>query len=385
MNEPLSRRHSPSHKTLVVVGEQPPETLKTLRQASAGAEIPTELVARPEDLPACLAAHDPLAVIVRMAGQGGLEACVDVRGRSSLSHVPILGLSRDCSDLDFTELFSTGGDDLVNEDVAQPLLRRLRSLLTSPARPLDEARSKGRAVVVGPDPVWRTMMRRALVNGGLEVDVKENGRAALEASAGARFVVAADDLDAGGAIAWVSEARDAGNQVPWVIVAPPKRMGAVRAAAKVIERAAVADAFAPTENVLFVANDLIRSGGVDNRKSARMLYGTTVAFRVAGRDSDEVGFTYNISAGGLYVRTLAAPEQGQEVWLELWPPRSERRVRLAGKVAWRRPFGANETATVPAGFGLELTDGLSGDLDRWSIGYEAYAHSLTGERTVKAS
>ncbi len=385
MNEPLSRRHPPSHKTLIVVGEQPPETLKTLRQASAGAEIPTEMVARPEDLPACLAAHDPLAVIVRMAGKGSLEACVDVRGRSSLSHVPILGLSRECSDLDFTELFSTGGDDLVTEDVAQPLLRRLRSLLTSPARPLDEARSKGRAVVVGPDPVWRTMMRRALVNAGVDVDVKENGRAALEASAGARFVVASDDLDSGGAIAWVSEARDAGNQVPWVIVAPPKRMGAVRAAAKVIERAAVADAFAPTENVLFVANDLIRSGGVDNRKSARMLYGTTVAFRVAGRDSDEVGFTYNISAGGLYVRTLAAPEQGQEVWLELWPPRSERRVRLAGKVAWRRPFGANETATVPAGFGLELNDGLSGDLERWSVGYEAYSHSLNGERAPKAS
>jgi len=56
------------------------------------------------------------------------------------------------------------------------------------------------------------------------------------------------------------------------------------------------------------------------------------------------------------------------VWLELWAPRSSRRVRLAGKVAWRRHFGPNERATVPPGFGVQVTAGLAGDLERWRDG-----------------
>ena len=72
------------------------------------------------------------------------------------------------------------------------------------------------------------------------------------------------------------------------------------------------------------------------RGTARVLYGTAVAFRPMGRDTDDFGFTYNVSAGGLYVRTLAPPDE-QLVWLELCPPRGERRVapRRPRRVATR--------------------------------------------------
>jgi Tfp pilus assembly protein PilZ len=162
-------------------------------------------------------------------------------------------------------------------------------------------------------------------------------------------------------------------------------MPAAHAAARGVARVSVGDGFAPPENVLFLANELLAQRGVDQRASARLLYGTSVTFRAAGRDEDEIGFSYNISAGGLYVRTLAPLEPNQDVWLELWAPRSERRVRLAGTVAWRRPFGANERATVPAGFGVRITDGLAGDLDRWREGYESLSESLVGSRADKAS
>ncbi len=86
----------------------------------------------------------------------------------------------------------------------------------------------------------------------------------------------------------------------------------------------------------------------------------------------------------MYVRTLAPLEPRAEVWLEMWPPRSERRVRLGGVVAWRRPFGPRGGATVPAGFGVQIRDGLAGDLERWRAGYEAFAESLLGARTAPA-
>jgi hypothetical protein len=126
---------------------------------------------------------------------------------------------------------------------------------------------------------------------------------------------------------------------------------------------------------VFLANELERGGAGDKRASRRLLYGTTVSFRGAGRDADEHGFSYNLSLGGLYVRTLAPPEDDL-VWLEIRPPRSERRVRLEGRVVWRRKFGPSEGATVPPGFGVALTDATRRDLEAWEGGYRAFSEVL---------
>jgi Tfp pilus assembly protein PilZ len=192
------------------------------------------------------------------------------------------------------------------------------------------------------------------------------------------LLVFADDLGPGQVEAALRAARAHGSQVAWIVVTPPKGMAVLRAATKCLGTVAVADGFAPPENVLFLANELLSRRGVDKRSSPRVLYGTTVAFRVAGRDQDEIGFSYNVSATGVYVRTLAPLDAGQDVWLEMWPPRSDRQVRLAGTVAWKRSFGPNEGATVPAGFGVRITEGLPGDLVRWRLGYEAFAEMLLG-------
>jgi Tfp pilus assembly protein PilZ len=155
-------------------------------------------------------------------------------------------------------------------------------------------------------------------------------------------------------------------------------MAAVHAAAADVPRTVVVDGYAPPENVLYRANELVARPGPDQRAAQRLLYGTAVSFRGAGRDEDDIGFSYNVSAGGVYVRTLAPLEPGQEVWLDMWAPRSQRRVRLAGTVAWRRVFGGSEKATVPPGFGVKIVDGLAGDLGRWREGCEAFAKDMFG-------
>ena len=64
------------------------------------------------------------------------------------------------------------------------------------------------------------------------------------------------------------------------------------------------------------------------------------------------------------------------MWLELCPPRAERRVRLVGKVAWRRGLGKGEFATVPPGFGVQIVDGAKMDLEVWLDRYRAFAEML---------
>jgi hypothetical protein len=160
----------------------------------------------------------------------------------------------------------------------------------------------------------------------------------------------------------------------WVVTCPPKELRARRQALEGVPLARAMDGFSPPENVLFLTNEL-RGGAQNQRASARILYGTSTAFRDAGRHEDDVGYTYNVSANGLYVRTLSPP-QDEDVWLELCPPRTERRVRLVGRVAWRRRFGWSDSATVPPGFGAQIVDGARADLDAWRSGYEALAEAL---------
>jgi Tfp pilus assembly protein PilZ/ActR/RegA family two-component response regulator len=378
-----------SGRPLVVVGFRD-DAAGPIREAAASVGVTAAFVAQCEGAPAVLDDLLPLAVVLRQDAPGVAQTFNHVRSQPRLAQVPMFGVVADRSDLAFAELFAWGGDDLVCIDSPETLVRRLRPLLAQAASarqpgtgaaPVDKT-----AIVAGADAPWRIVMGRALYNGGFTIRFATSSEGLAEECAHewVTVVVAADHLQPEGALAVLAKARDLGSNAPWIVVTPPKQMAAAHAAVKTLGRASIADGFAPPENVLFLANELLAARGIDKRASPRMLYGTAVAFRAAGREKDEIGYSYNVSASGLYVRTTAPPDAGQEVWLEMWPPRAERRVRLSGKVAWKRPFGPVGSATVPAGFGVQLTDGLSGDLERWHAGNEAFVQILLGVNPVAA-
>jgi ActR/RegA family two-component response regulator len=363
-------------RPLVAVGLRDTDE-QSVREAAQSLGVPFAAGTRCEEIGSALEGVNPVAIVIPLGADGALKACEHVRRQARFAPVPIFGVVTELNDLAFTELFVWGGDDLVDVATPQPMVRRLRALRAQPARAAVDAdvEQKNRALVAGSDTTWRTVMGRSLFNGGFAVRfaMSVDGLANECLAEGVRVVVVADDLGPNGPFEALADARARGSNAAYVLVAPPKRMATANRAMKELGRAAVADGFAPPENVLFLVNELLAARGVDKRGSPRLLYGTAISFRAAGRDEGEIGFSYNVSAGGLYVRTLAPLEPGQEAWLEMWAPRSERRVRLAGSVAWRRPFGPNGGATVPAGFGVRVEHGLAGDLDRWRAGYDAFA------------
>jgi Tfp pilus assembly protein PilZ len=367
-------------RSLILVGAFRDDARRSVQEAASSVGVATVFVDQCEDAPEALAAvAEPLAVVVPMDAEGAAHTFAHIRGQARLAQLPILGVADQRDDLAFTELFSWGGDDLLA--LGSPsLARRLRPLAARPAARREPKREC--ALVAGADARWRSVMGRALYQGGFSVRfVAGADDLAQECVAeGVRVVVLADDLAAEGAEGALRAARVRGSQAAWIVVAPPKRMAALHGAISPLGSVSVADGFAPPENVLFLVNELRSRRGVDQRASVRVLYGTAVAFRAAGREQDEIGFSYNVSAGGVYVRTLAPLDAGQELWLEMWPPRSERRVRLAGTVAWKRAFGPSDGATVPAGFGVKITEGLAGDLDRWRAGYETFIETILGTR-----
>jgi DNA-binding response OmpR family regulator/Tfp pilus assembly protein PilZ len=372
---------SSAEHPLVVVGARD-DAERRIQEAGTSLGVQVAIAAKLDEIASALAGVEPLAIVLRLDAKGAAQACSHIRSQARLARVPIFGLVDELNDLAFTELFVWGGDDLVGWATSLPLARRLRALRPSAAtvQTPSAATPVLHAIVAGTEATWRTVMGRSLYHGGFAVRFATSGDSLVEECLreDAQIVVATDDLEPHGAVDALRTARARGSKAACVLVVPPKRMAAANVAVKELGKASVADGFAPPENVLFLVNELLAARGVDKRASPRLLYGTTVTFRAAGREEDEVGFSYNINGGGLYVRTLAPLEPKQEVWLEMWPPRSERRVRLAGTVAWRRPFGPLGGATVPAGFGVQISDGLAGDFDRWRAGYEAFLTSILG-------
>ncbi|MBI5537695.1 MAG: PilZ domain-containing protein [Deltaproteobacteria bacterium] len=320
--------------------------------------------------------HDALAVLVAL-GQPGTEAtCISIRSNPALSPVPILGLAQEVQELSFADIYGVGGDDVVNLTNPVALERRFHTLPRNLAHQAPTPR--GKVLLVDADDRRRLLMARLLRNAGYDIhfslDVRELGEMALSADI---VLVAVDvELDPAGVVGALAATRSAGITSPWVLSVPPKRMGRMMELTRGVSGVTLSDAFAPLENILFTANEALRGSMAERRSSPRLLYGATVGFRTAGREADDHGFVYNISAGGLYVRTLAPLMSGDEAWIELRPPRTDRYVRLEAKVVWQRLFGPVGGATVPPGFGLCITGGSAGDLKRFQDGYGSFARDL---------
>jgi DNA-binding response OmpR family regulator len=295
------------------------------------------------------------------------QLAVQTRARARLSKLPVLSLSDTLTNLDFASAFSWGADDLLPIGVQRPLVARLRALpKETPTAPTEK---RGTALVAETDQIRRTTVARVLRNAGFAVRFAVSADDAQHFAADPTLTLVVTNKDLfPDAPSTLSAARAAGSQANFILCAAPRDIRQAREGLTGFTGVTVTDSFTAPENVLFVANELT-GGRTNGRASPRVPYGIRVAFRSAGRDVDDHGFSYNVSEKGLYVRTLAPPED-DEVWLELCPPRSERRVRLVGKVAWRRPFNYNENATVPPGFGLEIQDGAAKDRALWLEGYQ---------------
>jgi DNA-binding response OmpR family regulator/Tfp pilus assembly protein PilZ len=366
----------PTHP-LLLVGVSDPQIIDNYVVSAREAGLDVHIEPNPEDAPAWLEEHDPVAIAVDMMAEGAEASCLAVRSIARLANVPVLGLVPELSDLAFPEIYGWGGDDVVPIASPRSLVPRLRWLAADAS--LHPPAARGVVLVADADRRRRVLWARVLRSAGYDVRYALDGDEAYRSAHdhAVKLVIADVDIDPHGGVAVAQQMRAAGIGTPVVLPCAPKRIGHYRSALADLRKVAVTDGFAPPENLLFVANELGRSG-LEGRASPRLLYGTVVAFRQAGRDEDAFGCTYNISAGGLYVRTLAPLNGDEDVWLELKPPRSDRRVRLEGRVRWRRRFGPIESATVPPGFGVQIVDGAKADLIRYETGYQSFAADTFG-------
>jgi len=317
--------------------------------------------------------HEARALLL---GEGDGQADVALQTRAQTKHrqLPILALARQPSDLDFAGAYSWGADDVVSPGRTWSLTLRLRALTR--ANRGDDPAARGTAVIAELDKARRVATARALYNSGYSVRFAVNKQDAYTFSLEPEVTLVVmctelcdDPQDL------INSVIKAGSAAKFIISSEPRRHSEVSIALARNQLARVTDASAPPENVVFLANELSAGPMADKRAAPRILHGTTVRFRGEGREEEELGFSYNVSEGGLYVRTLAPPTD-DIIWLELTPPKSSARVRLTGQVAWRRPFGPHGKATVPPGFGVKVLELTPRDRARWLEGCRTAAAEL---------
>lgn len=358
-------------RPVLLYGEFPPEDLLCVTEAAAQA---ASEVTRSDSLDQAISwLESNEAQVLLCHSDESEQLAVQTRSRARLSKLPVLALTHSITDLDFVSVFSWGADDLVPLRPGRPLLTRLRALPKEP--PVPPVETRGDALVAESETTRRIAVGRVLRNAGYSIHFAVTPDDAQFYAIDAKFslVVGNSELLPDASLV-VERARSKGSRANFIVCTAPKEIRQQSARVAGHAGVTVTDGFTAPENVLFVANEL--SGGrTSGRGGQRVAYGTVVAFRSAGREVDECGYSYNVSERGLYIRTLALPED-EYVWLELCPPRGDRRVRLVGRVAWKRPFNYNETATVPPGFGVEIADGAERDRVLWREGYTKLVEAI---------
>lgn len=316
----------------------------------------------------------PTAVLMDASALELERAYSLVRSHPEGRYLPVISVHSELDELSFATAFNAGGDDAVHLAHVRPLLARLRSARRSSGSTAPPPR--GVAVVVDADTDRRLARARAIHNAGFETHFAASVEDAAQRIAQGDVVLALFDRELSGSTDALRTSAEQYPGVMHILLSPPQAQSADAQRLAGLSNASVTDGYAPAENVVFLANELLRPGTTNQRRTRRVLYGTMVAFRGEGKRLDDFGYTYNLSASGLYVRTLAAPDD-ELVWLELKPPRSERLVHLEGRVVWRRPFGRVENATVPPGFGVQLLDATQRNMTAWLDGYIDLVDSLS--------
>ena len=327
-----------------------------------------------------------LAAIFPSSLKGFQELCVEVRSDLCVVDLPLIAVVPSPWDPQLDRLFMFAIDDFIAGDSYEALEPKLLALRRgNPWTNLNP--ESGRVIVADQDRSRRVLYGRMLRRRGLGVDfasdVDEVWRMAPR-SDDVRLIIAATDLPPEGAKAALDQAGAAETisaSTPWIICGDTEALEAIETATASTAPLRLFNNAEPPGGLLFLVNELLSPPPANVRKSPRVLYGGPATFRVVGSRHLIPAFTYNINRTGVFIRTLVPPPTGSELIIELRPPFGEGRVRVYGKVVWRKECSQEGGPMVPTGMGIIYTELPLADGAALDAGYMALLNAAPGRRT----
>jgi hypothetical protein len=363
--------------SLVVAGDMAAASMAVLRDASATARLAFVEAEGGDELAALLGVRPPRAVVFAANDEAAPRMCGMVRCDPANAGVALLAVADRADEDAFQRALSWGANDVVERRALGSLSATLATLHGAPPVTM-----LARGIVAHPDARQRTLLAAAASSAGFSVTTASGAkslRAALTESV-AGLVVAAARTSDDPIFDELVHARSGGSLTPWVLSMPQSELGKARSLVAGLPGVAIHDASTPPDGVLFLLNELSHDRFKDVRGSQRVLFATLAHVRGAGLELPTL--TYNVSEGGVFVRTLTPVPMGTSVTLETTAPRTNDTLTLEARVAWHRPFGPMGQAVCPPGLGLSIVGGSAADLALWQHACASLARD-TGPRIVQ--
>jgi len=302
-----------------------------------------------------LEATPPLCILADCETSVGQEFCLGARISSKLEDTPIISMVADPWSSEVRDAYALGVDDFMPKGTLEHLGRKLMALRDQGGAPASDEAT--RVVMADPDRERRVNLARSLRKLGMGMHFcLECPDVTLDDDV--RLVVAHCSLPPDGGAACLKTHRDRVQRaIPWILVGTGDELLAAR---KVLEHQPLLRLFdvgADPAQIITVANELLKATLVSQRSSVRLPYATSLVFDIPNSWSQVWGYTFNLSLGGVFVRTLTPPPLSSEVEMEFCPPFLEERVKLSGMVVWRQEYLGSKG--YPSGFGVQFADNAS--------------------------
>ena len=109
----------------------------------------------------------------------------------------------------------------------------------------------------------------------------------------------------------------------------------------------------PIEEILFRINRILHPGKEAIRVNPRVAENILVRYQID--ESLFTGYSFNISTGGVFIRTVVPPPENTRLELSFSLPRGSKPIRTAGTVVWRSEYRPDAPMAYPPGIGVKFT------------------------------
>jgi len=306
----------------------------------------------------------PLATLVGLSTIEVTEAGVrQLKAVKELARVPLVAFGQATLD-EIRRTFVAGADDHLGRPLDATWLSAKLQVLRDAARlpPVRPVERSTRTVLVADDDLFfRQRTRDMLEAAGYRVTEAASGLEVMklldDAKAERPDLVVIDVYMPGqGGLELVRAMRStqAWAAVPIIVVSGMRKDAALRAELFRLGVLDFIDKYAVTiDGVQPIVDEYLKPGGSKRRASPRASHFALCEYRRQPAESWQLGFVYNLSAAGVFVRTLTPPPLGAMVDTRMDLGPSAPKVLTKARVAWVKELGV-EVGGQPLGMGLSF-------------------------------
>lgn len=311
-----------------------------------------------DDVAALRDAHQtlrPTCCITRAGDPSQAELVATARESAGWEAVPMLGVVAAPNREALHAVFALGVDDYVPADGLFALAPKIHGLIRGGAMPVRDHAAC--VVLADPSRARRAQLARQVRRLGLDVHFADN-HLGVGDRAGVRLVVAAVDLPSVGAFECMRAFRRRTGRVdtPWIIVGDPGDHARVRTSLIGEPNVAWFPALGDPAQIVSVANRMLRRDAPSLRRSARLPLLAPALVELDDATSPLWSCTYNLSLGGVFLRTLVPPPVGTSTRVSFVVADGGDPLTLPGSVVWR--VEARAAVGHPPGFGVKFEESM---------------------------